>query len=101
MEFFSKLFQGTPKQPASTGGSVSFLCLSDTHNKHDQLKLPEADVLLHAGDWSMMGYQEEVQAFNSWLGKVPYKHKLVIAGNHELTFEHVREAELRTKFQIM
>lgn len=26
-------------------------------------------------------------AFNDWLGQLPHKHKLVIAGNHELSFD--------------
>lgn len=26
-------------------------------------------------------------AFNDWLGQLPHQHKLVIAGNHELSFD--------------
>ena len=33
------------------------------------------------------GHISEVQQFNAWLGKLPHKHKVVIAGNHELTFD--------------
>ena len=48
---------------------------------------PEADVLLHAGDFSMIGEVNEVINFNEWMGQLPYEHKLVIAGNHEVSFD--------------
>ncbi len=35
----------------------------------------------------MMGRSKEVQAFNELLGRLPHKHKVAIAGNHELTFD--------------
>eukprot|EP01015_Nassula_variabilis_P031334 TRINITY_DN7055_c0_g1_i1.p1 TRINITY_DN7055_c0_g1~~TRINITY_DN7055_c0_g1_i1.p1 ORF type:complete len:111 (-),score=57.31 TRINITY_DN7055_c0_g1_i1:11-343(-) len=28
---------------------VTFVCISDTHNKHDKIKLPKGDVLIHSG----------------------------------------------------
>ena len=28
---------------------IRFVCISDTHSKHDYLKLPKGDVLIHAG----------------------------------------------------
>ena len=33
------------------------------------------------------GKLDEVLAFNDWIGRLPHKHKLVIAGNHELYFD--------------
>lgn len=39
----------------------------------------------------------EIQKFNSYLGALPYKVKVVIAGNHDLTFDdNITEASLRT-----
>ncbi len=35
---------------AKTEGTTRVCCISDTHLVHDQLVLPEADVLVHAGD---------------------------------------------------
>ena len=49
--------------------------------------MPEGDVLLHTGDFTMWGEKQEVIEFNQWLGSLPYKHKVVIAGNHELSFD--------------
>ena len=49
---------------------VRFVCMSDTHNRMPlRVDIPEGDVLLHAGDFSMVGRPKEVQLFNSWLGE--------------------------------
>jgi Icc-related predicted phosphoesterase len=51
------------------------------------LKLPPGDVLLHSGDFTYDGLREEVLEFNDWIGTLDFKHKIVIPGNHELTFD--------------
>jgi len=61
--------------------------ISDTHNKHKQLILSGGDLLIHSGDISSIGREHEVQKFVEWFGQQPYKHKVFIAGNHDLTFE--------------
>ena len=33
------------------------------------------------------GHISEVRQFNTWLGTLPHKHKIVIAGNHELSLD--------------
>ena len=33
------------------------------------------------------GHISEVKQFNNWLGTLPHKHKIVIAGNHELSLD--------------
>jgi 3',5'-cyclic AMP phosphodiesterase CpdA len=48
-------------------------------------------VLLHTGDFTYQGLPEEIISFNKWLGELPYKYKVVIAGNHELTFDEEHE----------
>jgi Icc-related predicted phosphoesterase len=70
---------------------MRFVCISDTHGRHNELKLPAGDILLHAGDFSKRGTLAEIQDFNAWLAKLPYQHKIVIAGNHDFLFE--REPE--------
>lgn len=42
-----------PPQPKN---AMRFVCLSDTHNKLSSLKIPNGDVILHAGDFSSTGY---------------------------------------------
>ncbi|GEM48414.1 metallophosphatase domain-containing protein [Deinococcus cellulosilyticus] len=66
---------------------MKIVCISDTHNQHDLLKLPSGDVLIHAGDFSMRGHVAETQAFLTWFAAQPHPHKIFIAGNHDFIFE--------------
>lgn len=60
------------------------LHLSDTHSKHIELrKLPPADIIIHTGDISFAGSENEVKDFIEWFGSLPYKYKIFIAGNHD------------------
>lgn len=61
--------------------------LSDTHGLHDRVRVPDGDVLVHAGDLSRAGRPREVEAFASFLARLPHAHKVVIAGNHDFLFE--------------
>lgn len=67
---------------------IKFVCISDTHTKTSALSLPKGDVLIHAGDFSFSGQNWEIEGFNKFLKKFDFKHKIVIAGNHELTFDN-------------
>lgn len=59
--------------------------LSDTHGRHRQLTdLPQADIIVHTGDITEDGTEEEVEDFVEWFGSLPYQHKIFIAGNHDL-----------------
>lgn len=49
--------------------------------------MPPGDLLIHAGDFTRCGHLSEVREFNHWLGTLPHPHKVVIAGNHELSFD--------------
>merc|ERR1719231_1671176 len=49
--------------------------------------IPAGDVLLHCGDFTNIGEVSEVAAFAEWFAKLPHKRKIVIAGNHDLSFE--------------
>lgn len=63
--------------------------MSDTHSKTDLMKyeIPSGDIFIHAGDFTSCGEMEEVKKFNEWLGRLPHAYKIVIAGNHELSFD--------------
>ena len=74
---------------------MRIVCLSDTHGQHARLTVPDGDVLVHAGDFSMNGRPEEIARFDSWLAGLPHRHKLVIAGNHDFLFEHEPERARR------
>jgi len=66
------------------GLEMKIVALSDTHNKHRQVEVPEGDVLVHAGDISLWGHESHMRDFNDWIGTLPYPHKIVISGNHDL-----------------
>ncbi|KAK3564893.1 hypothetical protein QTP86_030832 [Hemibagrus guttatus] len=78
-------------KPAS---HTRFVCVSDTHSRTDGIQMPYGDVLLHTGDFTELGLPSEVKKFNDWLGGLPYEYKVVIAGNHELTFDKDFMADL-------
>lgn len=71
---------------------LKIVCISDTHNKHKQIEVPEGDILIHAGDLSSRGRLEAIEAFNEYLGILPHTHKVIIAGNHDFGFEREPEA---------
>lgn len=64
---------------------IDILHLSDTHGQHKNLKsLPEADIIVHSGDFTFAGSEEEAYDFMNWFCNLPYKHKIFIAGNHDM-----------------
>ena len=68
--------------------------ISDTHGYHGSVKIPEGDVLIHAGDFSMRGALMDLRDFCSWFASQPHAHKIFIAGNHDWCFER-QNAESR------
>lgn len=66
---------------------VRLLLLSDTHCQHRSLHVPDGDILIHAGDFTLFNQsRDSVRDFNDWLAKLPHRHKVVIPGNHEYKF---------------
>lgn len=59
---------------------VRFVCMSDTHSLvHDfTFEVPEGDVLIHAGNFTMGGHLQEIINFNAWLGKYFLFHFILI-----------------------
>lgn len=66
---------------------MKILALADTHSQHHKLKLPAADMILHAGDISKRGEEHEIVAFLNWFKNLDYRYKIFIAGNHDFYFE--------------
>jgi Icc-related predicted phosphoesterase len=62
---------------------LRLVCVSDTHNDLDSVKIPDGDVLIHAGDLTMMGTPGETAAELIKLARLPHKTKILIAGNHD------------------
>jgi len=69
---------------------MRLVLISDTHT-HQDLALPDGDVLVHAGDATSTGTLPQVSRFLAWFESRPHRHKIFIAGNHDWLFE--READ--------
>jgi predicted phosphodiesterase len=68
--------------------AIKVVTISDTHTYHKSVVLPPGDILIHAGDFTFRGYEQEVRAFGNWLRmQDQFQHKVVIAGNHDRSFE--------------
>lgn len=73
---------------------IKLVHISDTHGKHNELteKIPsDTDILVHSGDWSHYEIPEETEAFLQWFRKMPGKHKILVAGNHDSTFSQSKD----------
>lgn len=64
---------------------LKLVILSDTHCQ--RCAVPDGDVLIHCGDHTYHGAPHESWEALHWLDELPHKHKLIIAGNHELGWE--------------
>jgi Icc-related predicted phosphoesterase len=78
----------------------TLVLISDTHTKHFEIDAqlkeiygnhPDA-IIVHAGDISYRGRKWEVEEFTEWYSGLPFKHKIMIAGNHDFLFEDSPEA---------
>lgn len=64
---------------------MTILHISDTHGLHNQLtNLTAADVIVHSGDFTLGGSEKEAIEFMQWFCDLPYKHKVFVAGNHDM-----------------
>jgi len=68
-------------------GVVTIVVVADTHMFHDELVVPPGDVLVHAGDLTRGGTIAELRLAVDWLESLPHRHKVFVAGNHELCLE--------------
>lgn len=64
---------------------MKIVCISDTHNKHRKIDIPDGDILIHSGDFS--SNIKSIYNFNDWIRELPHKYKIVIAGNNDFIFE--------------
>jgi Icc-related predicted phosphoesterase len=77
-----------PRRTSTGKSPLRLALLSDTHQLHRQVEVPDGDVLIHAGDFTMFSESmEAVVDFNDWLGELPHRYKIVVPGNHEYFLE--------------
>ncbi|KAH9931715.1 Metallo-dependent phosphatase [Epithele typhae] len=72
-----------PTHPGN--GWTRFVCISDNHS--DLCRVPDGDVLLHAGDLTKHGTWKDLDITLQWLKSLPHRAKFVIAGNHDLCLD--------------
>jgi len=66
---------------------VRVVCISDTHERHEEIDLPDGDLLICAGDVTANGNLAALGRFARWMQRQPHAHKILIAGNHDWCFE--------------
>lgn len=105
---------GSSAAPPRVPGCVRVVCIADTHNEHETLRLPEGDVLVHAGDCLTESGRRHVERrsdktivrvkpegealfarFAAWLGAQPHAHKVLIGGNHDLVLQGLGHARVQ------
>jgi len=66
------------------------------HERHEDIDVPDGDLLLITGDLLLMDKGiienkgiEAMKKVNNWLGKLPHKYKVLIAGNHDITMKQL------------
>lgn len=68
--------------------SLVLVLISDTHELHRDLVIPNGDLLIHAGDITMNSMSaEKLLDFNDWLGELPHAFRIVVPGNHDFVLE--------------
>lgn len=81
---------------------MEITAISDTHGKHEELKLKSGDILIHAGDIEART-QNDLVKFCDWFDKQDYKYKIFIGGNHDfyLQKEKTRSEEVIENFDLI
>jgi Icc-related predicted phosphoesterase len=75
------------RTPVGTA-ALRLVLISDTHQLHRDVDVPDGNILIHAGDFTLFSESMgEVADFNEWLGSLPHRHKIVVPGNHESFLE--------------
>ncbi|KAK5653891.1 hypothetical protein OQA88_7816 [Cercophora sp. LCS_1] len=77
--------RGRPFSPPPGRPHIRVVCVSDTHDR--MLRVPDGDLLIHAGDLTDDGTVESIQRQVDWLADMPHRHKIVVCGNHDSWFD--------------
>lgn len=74
---------------------IRVVSISDTHGQHRLIKdLQDGDILIHAGDFTNTGEEYQLRDFMEWFSQQPHKHKILIAGNHDVTLHEAYYDEI-------
>lgn len=67
------------------------ILISDTHNQHNGLDIPDGDMIMHGGDFTSRGTKKEVEDFFAWFSELPHEYKVLIPGNHDIAMDPLRD----------
>ena len=71
---------------------MRIVSISDSHNNHRDINIPDGDVFICAGDITNFNRSRKHYIdFNEWLGTLPHSKKIIIAGNHDELFQRQPE----------
>ena len=59
------------------------IAVSDTHNDHHKIIVPDGDFFIFAGDATINGTYDELADFFKWVRDLPHRYKVITAGNHD------------------
>jgi Icc-related predicted phosphoesterase len=89
--------RGRPYRPPPNATPIKVVCISDTHSKTPATRIPNGDLLIHAGDLTDIGSVSEIQKQIDWLktlhsksttdGWPGFQHVVVVCGNHDSYFD--------------
>jgi len=71
---------------------MRIVAVADTHLFHRDLAVPDGDVFVHAGDMCRGGDLVELRAAADWINRLPHRHKVIVAGNHDWAFAREQAA---------
>lgn len=81
---------------------MRFVCVSDTHSKHDEITkdLPDGDAFIHCGDLTPRGNWDEFKIVGDWFESLrdKYKYRIMIAGNHDWALQLNKRMTLDASF---
>jgi Icc-related predicted phosphoesterase len=81
---------------------MRIVCIADTHELHRDLAVPPGDLLIHAGDITVMSKRPWMyRHFDLWLGELPHRHKIVIPGNNDYLLEDPKERKVITNATLL
>ena len=81
---------------------MRIVLISDTHELHRELVVPPGDLLIHAGDFTVLSKRPWMyRQFDLWLGELPHRHKIIIPGNHDFLLEDPRQLSAITNATLL
>jgi Icc-related predicted phosphoesterase len=75
---------------------MRIICVADSHTKYKNINIPDGDIFIHAGDIDIYN-QVDLVDFNDWLGELHFKHRIIVAGNHDLFLEVLGSKEIKKR----